>query len=186
MNKNQIYGLITLITITSPTFAGGVITFSGLLVDETCVTTVSSTGVTAANSPTLTLPTLAISAFPSLNSTAGQIPFTIHLDGANCTLSTPTKYATPYFMYDTTKVNAQGRVINTNATTGNSVDIEILNSENIFINLTANELNQITSVKTNVGTNKTDFSYYARYYAKAYPVVAGPVLGTITYNLIYK
>ena len=192
MKNTQISGLIFLFAISTSAMSAGVITFNGTLVDETCITTVSSTGVTAIDSPTLTLPTLAVSAFPTVNSTAGKTPFTIHLKGANCTLANPTKYATPYFVYDINKVNAQGRVINTDAATGSSVDIEILNDANAFINLTANETSQTTSTRTVVDTdetnetNETDFSYYARYYAKAVPVVAGPVTGTLTYNVIYK
>lgn len=189
MNHYKICGIIALACISSSTFATGTITFSGLLVGSTCATTVSASNVTASASPTITLPTLTNTIFTSAGTVAGKTPFTIHLEGADCSITdsvtTTTKFATPYFVNDTSKINDQGRVTNVTGTATN-VDIQILNNTSTPINLATDETTQIKSTSTGTEANKTNFLYYAQYYSTAASVAAGTVGGSVTYNLIYK
>lgn len=180
MNKNQIYGLIALITISTSTFSSGLITFNGEIVVGTCTATFGTTGT--ANG-TITLPTVNASEFSAADTTAGKTGFQIKLTGAGCTSvnDSSTITATPYFSYEIDKVNDSGRVINTNATTAGYVDIQILNHASSPINLATNPIDQLLSQSSNF-----TYQYYAEYYATELSVVAGPVTGSLTYNILYK
>ena len=181
MNKSQIYGLIALITISTSTFSSGLITFNGEIVAGTCTATIG-TNETPGDG-TITLPKVHTSVFSAAATTAGKTGFQIKLTGDGCTSvsGSSTITATPYFSYETNKVNNNGRVINTNTTSGGSVDIQILNHASSPINLTMMPSDQLLSENSNL-----TYQYYAEYYATASTVAAGPVTGSLTYNILYK
>lgn len=190
MKKTQIcLSILSLCTASAAFAVDGTVTFSGLLVDSTCTSTVSGGGApgTAADA-TVTLPTLNISALNEINKTGGLTAFAINLDGGTsgsdgCVISSPTsKTATPYFEPEISKINAAGRVKNTGAAT--NVDIQILDQSQTAINLSNDSTTQLTAVGT-VNNNKHTYNYFARYFATG-ATTAGPVTGTVSYSIIYK
>lgn len=190
MKKTQICLSILSLCTASVAFAvDGTITFNGLLVDSTCTPTVSGGGAPGtAPDAIVTLPTLNISALNAINKTAGLTAFSISLDGGSsasdgCVISSPTsKTATPYFEPEMSKVNTDGRVINTGSAT--NVDIEILDQGQTAINLSHDATTQLTAVGT-VNGSKHAYNYFARYFATG-ATTAGPVTGTVSYSIIYK
>lgn len=163
----------------------GTINFTGTLVDGTCKATFGSTTNPGGD---VTLPTVSTDTLAAAAETYGDTPFVIKLDGTGCsaTVGGTTKIATPYFEADPTKVNAEGRLINT-ATTGaaSEVDIELVTSTKDVINLGDTPVAQKTTTGVDQGSNVTDFQYFARYYATD-KATAGNVEASVTYSILYK
>lgn len=159
---------------------GGTITFNGKIVETTCQVK------TGSENKTVTLPTVAKSAFSQVGSTAGTVGFTIDLE--NC--STPANGArnVKAFFYANSKTNAAGRVINTNTTTGTSVDLELLDKDGISpidinkdgADAATGQSQQFTAIPV------VSLRYFVRYYATNASVAAGDVTGMVDYILAYK
>ena len=181
MKNTQISGLIFLFAISTSAMSAGVITFTGQIVTGTCEAKVGKNGSLVNANATIALPTVHSSVFEEIGDTAGRIGFQIALTGDGCTGSNPISTATPYFSYETAKVNNAGRVINTDPDTKNTVEIQILNHASSPINLTENHNDQLLSENSSL-----TYQYYAEYYATADSVAAGPVNGSLTYNVFYK
>lgn len=190
MKKTQIFlSILSLCTASAAFAVDGTITFDGLLVDSTCTPKVSGGGAAGTSADAIiSLPTLNISALNAANKTAGLTAFSINLDGGasnsdGCVISSPTsKTATPYFEPEISKVNPEGRVINTGAAT--KVDIEILDQGQTAINLRNDATIQRTAVGV-VSGNKHAYNYFARYFATG-ATTPGIVAGAVSYSIIYK
>ncbi|TCM69083.1 major type 1 subunit fimbrin (pilin) [Acinetobacter calcoaceticus] len=179
MNKYQIGFMLvaTALTSTSVLAADGVITFSGNVVGETCKVDVNGAG---SATTTVTLPTVNASSLATANQTAGTTPFNIALTGAGCTSNSMT--AKPYFEPETSKVNANGRLINTGA--AKNVDIQLLNQAQAPIDLSKDSSSQLFATG-NTTADKTTYNYFARYFATG-KSEAGPVNSSVSYSIIYK
>lgn len=159
----------------------GTIDFTGTLVDGTCDAKVNG----GTENGSVTLPIMNVASLAVKDAVAGDTPFTITLTGVGCEASS--KIATPYFESDSAKVNADGRLIN-NATTdkADKVDIQLVTSNKIAIDLNKTANDQVTTSPIDNGTtNSKDFKYFARYYATDV-VKKGNIASSISYSIFYK
>jgi len=185
MNKIKLVLAILGVTVASSAFAvDGTINFSGLLVSGTCSPTVTGGGATASASPTITLPTVNVSALNAATLTAGNTAFSIALNGGTGTdgCIQGGKTGTPYFEPELAKINANGRVTNTGP--AKNVDIQILTDTQQVIDLSKDSVTQVTPTGK-VATNNHTYNYFARYYATG-ATEAGAVAGSVSYSIIYK
>lgn len=192
MNKIKLgLSVLGICMASSSVFAvNGVINFSGNILAGTCSPEIGGGGSVENNAAvtTVTLPTVHEGALSSAAATTGQTPFKITLKGgmagSNGGCSDGQKIASPYFEPEISKINAAGRLINTG--TAKNVDIEILDDKQHAINLLTDSTDQHLSVAKPVGDNN-EYHYTARYYANEDgTVVAGSVVGSVSYSIIYK
>lgn len=181
-NKTLSALLLTVLASSATYAVDGTITFNGTLVNSTCSATIGSGSTT---SGTVTLPTSNIVNLAASGAVSGLTAYKIVLTGSGC--STSSGIATPYFEPSVANINTSGRLINTGTAT--NVDIQLLNSVQTVINLSADASSQTTSTVT-TGTNTSNtatytYPYYAQYYATA-ATTAGTVIGKVDYSLIYK
>ncbi|MFV5193029.1 fimbrial protein [Acinetobacter sp. 'aerobic (ED)'] len=162
----------------------GTINFTGTLVDGTCDATIGSTSSVNGD---FILPTVNIASLAAANETYGDTPFIIKLSGAGCkTTGGTVKIATPYFEADPTKVNAAGRLINTaSSDKADKVEIQLVTSTKDVIDLNEAPVTQKTTTGIDLGSNVTDFKYFARYFATD-TAAKGNVEGSVTYSILYK
>ncbi|MCU4639190.1 fimbrial protein [Acinetobacter courvalinii] len=164
----------------------GTIDFTGTLLDGTCAATLGSTTNPGGD---VTLPIMHINTLNAKDQVAGDTPFIIKLTGAGCsaTVGGATKIATPYFEADPTKVNAAGRLINADTSTdgAKNIDIQLLTENKTKIDLNEPANTQITATGKDLGSNVTDFQYFARYYATD-AAEKGKVAASVSYSILYK
>lgn len=156
----------------------GTVQINGTITNETC--SIAGSGGPGAN-VSVTLPKISTSTLNAANATAGNTQFSIALTGCqNVTAGT----VSAYFEIDTTKVNlATGRLINS-GTAGTNVEIELLNSGFQTMNLAQNSGGQSSSSVTLSGGAGT-LVYYARYHAIAPVTLAGTVIASTTFTIVY-
>jgi major type 1 subunit fimbrin (pilin) len=176
-------GLVVLaMSAASTAFAApaGVITFNGELVDGTCDASVGG-GSASSTVDMSQVPAVALAAATDV---AGKTPFKITLSGTGCEAAG--KIATPYFDFDSAKVNADGRLVNTEVTDpATNVDIQLLTNADAPIDLTKPATTQETSAAVVVDPTTNDFNYSAQYYATD-AATAGGVAADISYSIVYK
>ncbi|MNZ27556.1 fimbrial-like adhesin protein SfmF [compost metagenome] len=138
------------------------VNFDGLVTDQTC--DINGTSVRPAQI-NVVLPTIGVSALPTVGSWAQNTKFTIKL--ANCTAASTTVHWEPMVNVD----SDTGALKNTAA--GTNAQLRVLDS-----NYTPIDMRSDAGI-TFSGTSK-DLDYYAQYYANVVPVTAG-VLSTYGY-----
>ncbi|MFU2021096.1 fimbrial protein, partial [Avibacterium paragallinarum] len=154
--------------------ADGTINFTGKIVDNTCAVN------TASQNLTVTLPTVNKSSLDVADRTAGLTLFSIQLDSCDG------KNILAYFEPTPGKVDFNsGRVINTNTTTGSSVEIELLDSDATrVLQLSENDGHQ-NAQRQSITAANNKLRYFARYRAKQ-TAVAGDVAGSVDYTISYE
>lgn len=152
--------------ISSSAFAAdGVINFTGEIKNATCE--VGAGGTQAINMPALAKGNLDVT-----GATGPQYGFDVELSGADCT-GTNVQIS---FEQDPSTIDPDGTLVNTDATTGASVAVELLDGTGTRINL-ADTTYKTTPVVINNGQAKIPLR--ARYKAKTDTVVAGPVIASV-------
>ena len=182
MNKINLSLFLALLISPNLYAVEGVITFNGTIESVTCSSSIigGGTNATANANTTVTLPTINTTALASAQATAGKTEFSIVLtDGNNGPCSLNGLAAKPYFVYESNKVETDGRLKNsTEATT--KVRIELLNNQSTQINVT-----QGASQLLSTSVDDKTYTYFARYYALD-TAAAGTVDGSVSYNIIYQ
>lgn len=161
---------------------GGTITFNGKIVATTCQVKAGT------ENKTVTLPTVAQSAFSRVGDTAGTVGFLIELEQCNPgTNGEPT--AVKAFFYANEKTNAEGRVKNTASATSASVDLQLLDQDGS----TVIDINKDGAISGDTAQSSqftalpaTKIRYSVRYYATQASVSVGEVTGKVDYILAYK
>lgn len=171
--KKLILATLVLGTAQVVSAADGTVNFTGKIVDTTCAVD--------SNSQTLnvTLPTVSKTALDKADKTAGLTLFSIQLNNCN-------QNVRAYFEPTPGKVDyTSGRVINTNSTTGDSVEIELLDSDGTTpLQISENDGDQGAKFQ-NISTTNNKLRYFARYHAKK-TAVAGSVTGSVDYTVVYE
>ncbi|OBX05544.1 hypothetical protein QV06_01660 [Gallibacterium genomosp. 3] len=152
----------------------GTVNFTGEIKDNTCTVHTNSKNLT------VQLPSVNKLALDAANKTAGLTLFSIQLDSCD------NVSAKAYFEPTPGKVDfTSGRVINTNTTTGGTVEIELLDSDGTTaLSLAENAPNQNSQYQTITSANNK-LRYFARYHAKG-TAVAGAVAGSVDYTIAYQ
>lgn len=102
----------------------GTLTFSGKLTDQTCSVVLNGS---SSASGTVKLPTMPIALLATLNSVAGQTPFTLNLTG--CKASTTTFGVTAYFPNNAAYISTRSSTLlnqETGTTAATNVDLELV------------------------------------------------------------
>lgn len=161
----------------------GTVTINGTVTATTC--TVNVNGGSASN--TVTLPTVGATALAGVGAVAGATAFSI---GVSACTTSQTSMA-PYFEAAGSSNFNAGRL----ATSVSGVDIQILNSAGVPVNLsgaaavTAGQTGQGVPVVTFTGANPTKAAtsnFVARYYSNAASVGTGAVLVSLAYTITYQ
>lgn len=161
----------------------GTITINGTVSATTC--TVNVNGGSANN--LVTLPTVGTSALAGVGSSAGATAFSIGVSG--CTTSQASM--APYFESAASSTINAGRL----ATSVSGVDIQILNSAGVAVNLSgsaavsAGQTGQGVPVVAFTGANPTKAAtsnFFARYYSNAASVGTGAVSVSLAYTITYQ
>ncbi len=172
----------------NPTAApDGTITIKGKIVDNTCTVT------TATKDKTVTLPTVAVSAFTAADQSVAPTAFQIGLE--NCKAGTATNGTSVRLFFTPANIVAfnqtKGVLNNTYQATGgktaaNGVGIQLLtkNREHIPVGKDYAAYTQ-TGDKTTLAQGNVFMDYFAAYYSIDRTVTAGEVEATVTYNIVY-
>lgn len=157
----------------------GTINFTGKVVAQTCDAAVNG----AANTSSVTLPTVQANVLGTAGSTAGQTSFNIAL--TNCAATSPTGGSTvkAYFEKGAT-VDANGRLTNQTTDGAKNVALELVDgNDNSAIK--AGDIAQNTGNFVTIASGKATLPYSVRYYATG-TATAGVVTSSATYSLIYQ
>lgn len=149
----------------------GKINFVGAITDDACTVTNNM-----ANPLTVTLGTVASTAFTAAGSTAAPTKFTIAL--TNC----PATVSSAKVKFDGTADSNVNTILALTQETGvaTNVGIQLMDNQNVVVPLyTASSAYPLTS-----GSNNLDF--VARYYATAAAVTAGPANSTSNFTIVYN
>ncbi|MFC0308373.1 fimbrial protein [Gallibacterium trehalosifermentans] len=170
----------------------GTVNFTGEIVDSSCVVKTESQNLT------VTLPRIDKKALTADGQVAGKVPFEITLESCPATVTsqgdkTSLDKVKAYFHYDTSKINANGRVINTyteanSKTKAANVDIQILDSADKVIDISAvtSDSNSVeNSAATTLSNGTVKLRYYAQYYATGV-TSPGLVSGSVDYTIAYQ
>lgn len=171
--KKLILATLVLGATQAVSAADGTVNFTGKIVDTTCAVNSDSQTLN------VTLPTVSKTALSTANNTAGLTLFSIQLDNCN-------QKVRAYFEPTPGKVDyTSGRVINTDLTTGDSVEIELLDSNGTTsLQISENDGNQRAEFQ-DISTTNNKLRYFARYHAKK-TAVAGNVTGSVDYTVVYE
>lgn len=168
--------------ISQAATSGGTINFTGKITASTCESSVTGNG----GADSVTLPEVAVAQFTG--QTAGRTDFDITLK--NCTLTGDTGVSA-YFEPDATNVDpTTGRLNNTDAdaaATGVSLQLLDGTSGNVIKAGDSSQISgnsYVTPAPTTDGT--ATLPYYVEYFKIGTDVVAGKVVGKVTYSLMYK
>ncbi len=156
----------------------GTITINGQVVAQTCQVDGNATG--SADNKIVNLPNVLATALASTGSTAGDTSFNIAVTGCDASLSSVQTY------FSGSNINASGRLVNTAASpAAGNVEVELLNSSNASMNLSAANATAQGSQSVNLSGGAATLTYTARYYATA-AASAGAVKSTVDFTLIYQ
>ena len=157
--------------------SNGTITFNGGVVASTCVVTLN--GTTA--SGTVKMGDIALGLFTTLGSTAGQTNFTLNLTG--CTAVTGMVSVNAFFEAGAGVDVTTGNLINSGTATNVAIQLLVADTmEQIIPGLITQE--QPTSSALTAGTIGT-LAYVAQYISTGV-AIAGTVVSSVTYSLVYK
>lgn len=169
---------VGLLNVNSAFAIDGTIDFSGEITANTCDVKIdnSSTG-----SGMVTLPAVSRSAFTSGNFVAGTTAFNISL--SNCSIEKDTTVRA-YFEPGAYTSNT-GRLAQLHPMGATNVEIQLLNSEQGVMNLSAPQGSQNDVGATmSVGATSAVLTYYAQYYSTG-SITAGPVTSQVSYSVVY-
>jgi major type 1 subunit fimbrin (pilin) len=170
--------------------ADGTITFNGVVLGTTCSVNAGSPNLT------VVLPTVSISSFNGIGSTAGNTPFKLVLTNCPAVLSGYSSYGVSAY-FDQTNVNTStGNLKNSsapNAATG--IEVQLLNSSKATMNLGLGQANATAANATlqnstpvtisNTSTSAT-LDYSAQYYSNATTLLPGVVSTQVAYTIVYN
>lgn len=177
MKKIALISAIAVFGIANVHAADGTITINGLVTDKTC-----DIVTPAGKDFTVTLPTVSKQTLANAGDVAGRTPFQINLD--KCSAGKVAAYFEPGVTVDFNT----GRLLNTDTTGAQNVDVQLLGSNSQVIPVVAagasgaQANSQWVTVAEGAGA---DLNYYAEYYAKA-PSTAGKVATSVQYTIIYQ
>lgn len=168
--------------VSSSAFAAdGTITFTGQIEDMTCTVTGGAGTDGGAQDFTVALPTVQKTALSAAGQRAGDTPFSVIIGGAGETGCTDGKTAKLWFeLGQSAQIDqASGRL--NNLGTATEVQVNLLNSEGLDINLATNS-NPSTQV---IAGNTATLNYIAQYYATG-AAEAGTVDTNVVYSVAYN
>ncbi|OOS01668.1 hypothetical protein B0186_02055 [Canicola haemoglobinophilus] len=157
----------------------GTINFNGKIVDQTCEVQSGDKNLT------VTLPTVSKTNLKNKGNTAGETPFTIHLEKCKGVNEKQGNTVRLYFLPDSAKMDLANKVLkNTARNPAQNVGIQLTTStlDDIPLGEAINKYIQSTdkvALSANVALN-----YKARYYATGV-AGAGPVQASVQYNIVY-
>ncbi|MBL5902964.1 fimbrial protein [Serratia fonticola] len=170
-----------LAAVIGMTFAGsalaadGTITINGTITDTTCDISVNNQSKDA----TVTLPTISISALPTVGATAGATPFSIALTNcAGATLNT----ASTFFEAGAYVEQSTGRLNNSASGTATNVQVQLLNAN--LGSIMAGSAHSQGDVVVDISSGGGVMNYFAQYYANG-TVTPGTVNTQVDYTIIY-
>jgi major type 1 subunit fimbrin (pilin) len=161
--------------------ADGTITLNGTISAVTC--SVHGGTPTGGSNFTVTLPTVASTAFPSVGSVAGAMPYTITVGAASeggCTDGTKVRV-----LYEPTSPNIDAATGNLKVAGGaTGVQLQLLNGGDrsvIKLNAASPASTQVT-----VASNTAALPFYAQYVSTAASVTAGQANSSVQYSIQYN
>ncbi|MGL5387630.1 MAG: fimbrial protein [Serratia sp. (in: enterobacteria)] len=172
MKKNLIVAALVAGALSSSAFAAdGKINFVGAITDDACTVTNNMS-----NPLTVTLGTVASSAFTTGNLTAAPTKFTIAL--TNC----PSSVSSAKVKFDGTADANDNTILQLTQETGvaTNVGIQLMDKSQVIVPLFAAS----SAYALTTGTNNLDFT--ARYLATSLPVTAGPANSTSNFTIVYN
>lgn len=162
----------------------GTITFTGEVVDATCIITGGDeTRPDQGADFNVSLPQISVTALASAGQAAGDTPFHINLTGENCPNG---KTANVVFerAQSTNIDSTTGYLKNTEATGGaQNVQVRILNNDKTPLNLTLANSSHQPQV---IASNKASFKYWGQYIAVNGAAKAGTVKSDVVYSITYN
>jgi major type 1 subunit fimbrin (pilin) len=159
--------------------ADGTITLNGTISAVTC--SVHGGTPTGGSNFTVTLPTVASTAFPSVGSVAGAVPYTITVGGeGGCTDGTKVRV-----LYEPTSPNIDAATGNLKVAGGaTGVQLQLLNgADRSVIKLNAASP---ASTQATVASNTAALPFYAQYVSTAASVTAGQANSSVQYSIQYN
>ncbi|CDF83397.1 hypothetical secreted protein [Pseudomonas knackmussii B13] len=171
--------LAALLSATSAHAVDGTVTITGSITDASC--TIDIDGGTGGDY-TLALPVVGISSFKSVGNSAGATQFNFNLSECTGTDTAPTK------------VRAHFEAINVDVSTGNllnmamingasGIEVQIANADGQPIDLRDNKNNNYADIDAENGS--ATMSYVAQYVSVDPAVTAGTVNAQLMYSLEY-
>ncbi|MCY1274147.1 S-fimbrial protein subunit SfaG [compost metagenome] len=150
---------------------GGVINFTGRVLDTTCVVDAGSTNMN------VRLPDIDKTQLAGSNSSAGITAFSIRVTG--CDASPDAALVSARFIPDG-NVNAAGNLVNSGTAT--NIAIQLLDKDKNAINI---QTDQYLSAEPASGAS-IDLKYWARYFSELGNAGAGDVSAMANFELIYQ
>lgn len=147
------------------------ITFNGLVVEDTCKTTLTG----GASATAVTLPTVPTTALTTAGNTAGQTPFSLSVAGCSATATGGIHYTLTPSAY------ASNDNLLANTGTATYVGVEILEGSNPIA--FAGAPHQTDNVTLNSGAGSVSLA--ARYNATG-TATAGTVISALNWTLVYN
>lgn len=164
--------------VTSPS---GTINFTGRVVANSCVITVTGGSASApggAATGNVTLPTVYTTDLATAGSVAGTTPFSISLTGCDSSFTS----AQTLWNAGSNLTATGGRLKNTS---GSNVDVQLLNDSNAPMDLSKSTATAQGSQSVNFSSGSATLNYSARYYASA-AATAGAVNTSVQFTVIYQ
>jgi major type 1 subunit fimbrin (pilin) len=161
----------------------GTLTFTGVVTDSTCDVAVNG----GTNDATITLPRVPTKSLAKAGDVTGRT--FVRLNLSNCSLAAGGSQVRAFWQASP-QINANGRLINEDATTtggAKNVEIEMLNDAQASIDLSQPDGLQKSTVATitgAAGSGTAELVHYAQYYATG-PSTPGTVKATLQYVLSY-
>lgn len=166
----------------APAIAGGTITFTGLVTDDTCPVTGGAGTDGGRYDFIVALQAVNTSALATAGSFAGKKPFDVIIGGPGTGCDT-SKVASMKFLPSSPRVDAlTGTLTNALAGEATNTNIQLLDASDAVINL-ADAANESTAAF--VGDTAT-ISYRAQYLAVNGPATAGLVSTSVVYAVTYN
>ena len=165
---------------------GGLITITGKVTDTTCLINGKENG-----DLTVQLPPVSTKALATQGATTGDTAFTIELSGCQSATDKLAKKAAAFFVNESDKVTADGKLLNKPATPGDAaqnVVVQLLHGDDTPIDITKPYAEQTKEAqKAGIDSSKktATLKYKARYYATN-PAGAGEVKSTVNYTIAYE
>nr|APF30610.1 F17-like fimbrial subunit [Gallibacterium anatis] len=162
---------------------GGLITITGQVTDTTCLINGQENG-----NLTVQLPPVSTKALATQGATTGDTAFTIELSGCQSATNQLATYAAAFFVNESDKVTADGKLINKPDSGGaaQNVVVQLLHGDGTVIDVTKDYKGQTPDDKrAQIASNKATLKYKARYYATN-AAGAGAVKSTVNYTIAYE
>ncbi|MBP4133078.1 fimbrial protein [Gallibacterium anatis] len=165
---------------------GGLITITGKVTDTTCLINGRENG-----DLTVELPPVSTKALATQGATTGDTAFTIELSGCQSASGKLATKAAAFFVNESDKVTADGKLLNKPATPGDAaqnVVVQLLHGDDTPIDITkpyAEQTEEAQKAGIDSGKKTATLKYKARYYATN-AAGAGEVKSTVNYTIAYE